>query len=231
MARRLIAAKTFEDEWFGCLDDRKALVWVGLITTIADDQGRFPAISALIRSRLFAYRDVPIPDVEEALEAFTAAGKLHRYEADGKTLLQIVNWWKHQRPTWAQPSDYPAPRGWSDKARHRENGKYVVSETGRTVRQASTTRRTPRMTLRANLRASLPKKLRPRTRTRTRTRTRQKNHPRPLTQTRRKLSLSRSWSTRARRPCATRRKRPSTPSGRTTLAERTKSAPALPGVA
>lgn len=128
MARRLIAAKTFEDEWFGCLDDRTALVWFGLITTIADDQGRFPAISALIRSRLFAYRDVPISDVEGALEAFTAAGKLHRYEADGKTLLQIVNWWKHQRPTWAQPSEYPAPKGWTDRARHRENGKYVVSE-------------------------------------------------------------------------------------------------------
>lgn len=127
MARRLIAAKTFEDEWFGGLDDRKALVWVGLITTIADDQGRFPAISALIRSRLFPYRDPPIADVEEALEAFTAAGKLHRYEAEGKTLLQIVNWWRHQRPTWAQPSAYPAPEGWTDKARHRENGKYVVS--------------------------------------------------------------------------------------------------------
>lgn len=130
MARRLIEpAETFEDEAFGALDDRQALIRLGLKTAlITDDQGRFPDNAALIRSRLFPYRDVPVADVQEALDGFVDAGWLHRYEANGQSLLQDVGWWLYQKPQWAKPSRYPAPEGWTDRVRHRENGEYIESD-------------------------------------------------------------------------------------------------------
>lgn len=125
MARRVITPEIFEDEWFGTLPDRQALIWFGLFGTIADDQGRFADNAVVIRSRLFAYRDVPVADVAGALEAFVQAGKLHRYRAGDKPLMQIVTWWEHQRPRFAAPSAFPAPSGWTDRVKTRTNGRYV----------------------------------------------------------------------------------------------------------
>lgn len=125
MARRVITPEIFEDEWFGSLPDREALIWFGLFGTIADDQGRLVENPIVVRSRLFAYRDVPVADVADALEAFVQAGKLCRYQGGDKALLQIVNWWEHQRPRFAAPSAYPPPPGWTDRVKTRTNGKYV----------------------------------------------------------------------------------------------------------
>src|SRR5665647_3401589 len=100
MARRVITPTLFDDEFFGSLPDRAALIWIALFGVIADDQGRLVDNPMLIRARSFPYRDVPVSDVVDAVKSFVEAGKLVRYEADGKTLLQIVNWWKHQRPQW-----------------------------------------------------------------------------------------------------------------------------------
>ena len=124
--RRVITPELFEDEWFGGLQDREQLIWVGLFGVLADDQGRLRDNAALIRSRLWPYRDVPAADVAAALDRFVADNRLCRYSTtkDGP-LLQIVNWWKHQRPQWTARSPLPAPPGWCDRIRTRLNGEYV----------------------------------------------------------------------------------------------------------
>ena len=127
MSRRVITPEIFDDEWFGQLEDRRALIWIGLFGVVADDQGRFTANPAVVRSRLFVYRDVPVADVADALDAFAAAGKLHRYDVGERAVYQIVTFWKHQRPQWAAVSDFPPPEGWSDRVRTRLDGEYLES--------------------------------------------------------------------------------------------------------
>ena len=109
MSRRVVSPALFEDEWFGYSSDREQLVWIGLFAVLADDQGRLADNPALVRARLWPYRDVPVSDVGKALDRFVAARRLHRYSIKGKPLLQIVNWWQHQRPRFASPSALPAP--------------------------------------------------------------------------------------------------------------------------
>jgi len=82
MARRVITPTLFDDEFFGALPDRAALIWIVLFGVIADDHGRLVDNPMLIRARSFPYRDVPVSDVVDAVESFVAAGKLVRYEAD-----------------------------------------------------------------------------------------------------------------------------------------------------
>jgi len=141
MARRVIAPEIFDDEWAGRLSDREYRIWTGLIARIADDQGRFIDNAVVVRSRLYPYQDVPAADVQAALDRFVADGKLHRYELDGKTLLQIVNWWRHQKPRWAARSAWSPPDGWRDRVRTRESGEYVEeawSEPGGFIRALRT---------------------------------------------------------------------------------------------
>jgi len=125
VARRVITPGLFEDEWFGGLEDREQLVWIGLFGVLADDQGRLLDNPALIRARLWPYRDVSASHVAEALERFTSDKRLHRYIVADKPLLQIVKWWKHQKPQWASRSDLPAPDGWQDRVRTRQSGEYI----------------------------------------------------------------------------------------------------------
>jgi hypothetical protein len=72
--KRMINGDTFEDEFFTTLSIFDRLLWIGCITKLADDQGRFRDNAALIRSNLFPMDDIPdsikdfiesIPDEEE----------------------------------------------------------------------------------------------------------------------------------------------------------------------
>jgi hypothetical protein len=117
MTVSVIKPGTFDDEWFGALSDREMLVWIGVFSRLRDDQGRFVENAALARSRLWPYRDVPVADVQRAFDRFVADGKLYRYKAGGKTILQVISWWEHQHPQYAHPSLLPAPDGWTDRVR------------------------------------------------------------------------------------------------------------------
>ena len=66
-------------------------------------------------------------DVRGALDHFVTDGKLIRYEVNGKSYLQDATVWETQHPQWAARSKYPAPEGWSDRVRTRENNEYVES--------------------------------------------------------------------------------------------------------
>jgi len=123
---RLITSDIWADDWFGPLPFFDQALWIGLFSQCADDQGRLLDNPILIRAAVFPYKDTAVLDIDAALARFAEAGKLIRYQADGKRLIQIVNWWEHQRPQWAQPSKWPAPEGWRDAVRTRQNGEYLA---------------------------------------------------------------------------------------------------------
>lgn len=123
--RRMISADLFEDDFIGSLDFFSRIAWIGLIVSCADDQGRFLDNPAIIRSKVFALdNDVKDKKVESTISELSAAGKILRYQSNNKKLIQIVNWWKYQSPSWASPSKFPAPDGWIDRAKyHRQDNK------------------------------------------------------------------------------------------------------------
>lgn len=122
---RMITSDIWEDEFFTSLTILERLIWIGLITNCADDQGRFQDNVHLIASRIFPMEEIDKNDIEQALAKFASLGKLCRYVSHGKKLAQIVNWWKHQRPRWAGKSNYPPPVGWVDRERYHLDAKTI----------------------------------------------------------------------------------------------------------
>lgn len=121
---RVITSAIWEDEWFGPLGFFEQALWIGLFSKCADDQGRLLDNAILIRAAIFPYKDVSIEAVNDALGGFESAGRIHRYEADGKRLIQVLHWWSHQPQQWASASKWAAPGGWIDHVRTRENNQY-----------------------------------------------------------------------------------------------------------
>ena len=130
---RTVAPEIFADEFFGTqLDNFHRVLWMGLILTIADDQGRMLSNAALIRGKVFPYDDLSLEEIETALNTFIHLGRLISYSSgvnDSKrNLLQMLNWWKYQRSaSWMGPSKFPAPEGWMDRVRcHTADNKIVI---------------------------------------------------------------------------------------------------------
>ena len=86
------------------------------IISQADDQGRLPGSPKHIRALCFGMRPkVTLGGVAAAIDELVQAGFVLRYEAHGRTLLQVDRWLDLQG-RWgrhAYPSRYPAPPGWS----------------------------------------------------------------------------------------------------------------------
>lgn len=125
--RRMIASDIWLDDFFMDLSFLGRLLWIGLVTTCADDQGRLRNHPRLIRSELFPLDDIPVEEIEALLQEFARSGRVVLYQADGKDLLQIVNWWKYQTPSWASPSKYLPPPGWIDREKYHTTGSRVES--------------------------------------------------------------------------------------------------------
>lgn len=128
MSRRMITSETWEDEFFTGLSMFNRLLWIGLITSSADDQGRMQDSAALLRSKIFPLDDVSLADIEAGLSSFCKAHKIERYTVNGKKCIQIIAWWKHQTPRWAGHSILPPPPGWVDRERyHGAENKLITS--------------------------------------------------------------------------------------------------------
>jgi len=113
---RLHHTKMWESEKFAALPPLARLLQIALID-IADDQGRFKAHPAWLRSKVFPYDDVTLGDINEWLELINQNGMIILYEVDGRYFGQLVNWWEYQRHQWAQSSDFPLPPDWKDRLR------------------------------------------------------------------------------------------------------------------
>ena len=122
--KRVITSAIWQDEFFGSLDMVQRLLWVGLFSALADDQGRMIDNPIVIRSKVFPYDDMDVSVIEKALRLFVEEGKIIRYTANKKKYIQLINWWEHQQGQWAVPSKYPAPDGWNDRVRSYIKGTY-----------------------------------------------------------------------------------------------------------
>jgi len=120
----MIHDQILESDDFNALTFRQQSGWFRLLL-IADDQGRFKALTAWLRANIFPLCDLTIEDIEADLQAWAACGMVALYEVDGKRYGQIVNWWKYQALSWAQPSKYPAPPGWTDRVRYQAGGEII----------------------------------------------------------------------------------------------------------
>ena len=122
----MLSSKIWEDEFFInlCIFDR--LLWIGLISACADDQGRMIDNPGLIRSKIFPVDDISIDDINNGINRFVENGRIVRYIANNKKAIQLTNWWKHQNPRWATRSLLPTPNGWMDRERYHAKGNKII---------------------------------------------------------------------------------------------------------
>lgn len=75
-----------------------------------DDYGRYDGDPLVLRNTLFPTKDnIPVKDIEAALVTLGESGLVSRYTvADGKMVLQILGWARHQNVR-AKKSKYPPP--------------------------------------------------------------------------------------------------------------------------
>lgn len=121
--RRAIKSSIWDDTWFGRLTPFEMVLWIGLFSRCADDQGRFQNDPALIRSKLFPFQDVTLKEIKDGITSFN--GHLILY-TKGEDLAQIVRWWDNQPMQYATPSNYPPPDGWQDHYRTNYKKQYIA---------------------------------------------------------------------------------------------------------
>ncbi len=127
--RRMILSNIWDDEFVGNLSFFERLLWIGLFSRCADDQGRLLDNALVIRAQVFPYDNVAADDIEQALARFADAGKITRYAVNGRRLIQLVRWWTNQKPQWAYESKFPGPPGWTDHVRTKEQSGKTTDRT------------------------------------------------------------------------------------------------------
>ena len=125
MKRRMHVSTMWESEKFAALSLHARLLMIALID-VCDDQGRFRAHPAWLRSSVFPYDDVRLSDVEGWLQEVAGNETVKLYEVDGQRYGQLVKWWTYQKPQYASPSLLPAPEGWRDRIRQKIGKKILV---------------------------------------------------------------------------------------------------------
>jgi hypothetical protein len=121
--RRAIKSDIWGDDFFGELPYISMVVWIGLFSKCADDQGRISENLSLIKSDIFPYKDIPLYQIEECLGSFD--GHILRYKKADRKYIQLVKWWDNQPLQYAVPSNYPEPDGWIDRYRTNYKKHYV----------------------------------------------------------------------------------------------------------
>ena len=109
MARsRNIKPGFFTNDVLGELPALTRLLFAGL-WTLCDREGRLEDRPKKIRAETLPY---DVCDADEMLQSLEKAGFLHRYEADGQRVIQVLAWHKHQNPHVKEAaSTLPPPGG------------------------------------------------------------------------------------------------------------------------
>lgn len=110
MARLSRPLKTaFWDDDKVCRLSRDArLTLAGLITKVADDEGRFVAAPSAIGGALYPYDDLAPTRIKKWLGEIEDQGMTVTYRINGATYGQLCGWAKHQKPPHPSPSTIPA---------------------------------------------------------------------------------------------------------------------------
>ncbi len=123
---RKIAPELWRDDFIIGLNHMERLLWVGLIVTLADDQGRLLNNPRIIRLDIFPDEKITARQIEKSLEKFSQAKRICIYKAGDKSLIQIINWWKYQSSaSWMGKSQYPPPERWHDLFRFHGSGRKI----------------------------------------------------------------------------------------------------------
>ena len=97
MPNRIIKESICTSDKINRLSDFEFRLWVSLLTYV-DDYGRGDARPAIIKGRCFPLRDrITATDINRALCTMADIGVVALYQVDGKPLLCLPGWEKHQR--------------------------------------------------------------------------------------------------------------------------------------
>ncbi|MCP3800343.1 hypothetical protein NLX83_13850 [Allokutzneria sp. A3M-2-11 16] len=106
---RSIKPSFFKSDAVAVLPLRARMTWIGL-WTYADDHGRAREHARLIHAELYPLDDdVTVENVAEDLDMLATAGRIQRYEVDGKRYFVVTNWTEHQHPNRPNKPRCPAP--------------------------------------------------------------------------------------------------------------------------
>lgn len=107
MARaRILKPSFFMNDVLGSLPPLARLLFQGL-WTVADRDGRLKDRPVRLKAEILPYDDC---DCDALLGQLDAAGFIRRYQVDGETYIQVINFLEHQAPHPKEaPSAIPAP--------------------------------------------------------------------------------------------------------------------------
>lgn len=109
---RTIKPEFPQSESIGRLSRDARLLFIQL-WTIVDDEGKARAASRILASLLYPYDSDAIDHIDTWIEELELQGCAKRYQIEGNTYIQILNWLSHQKidkpsksklPTFAEPS-------------------------------------------------------------------------------------------------------------------------------
>jgi len=108
MARiRTIKPEFPQSESMGRVSREARLCFI-LLWTVADDSGRLRGNSRMLASLLYPYDDDAGKHIEKWLTELTSEGCIARYEVDGMSYIQVLNWAKHQKIDKPSGAKFPA---------------------------------------------------------------------------------------------------------------------------
>lgn len=105
---RTIKPDLWHDERIGKLSHGARLLFVGLIT-MADDEGRFRALTQGICGHVFQYENDAPRKLRGWVQEIQATGMVVFYVADGIPYGAFRHWKRHQKVNRPTPSDLPPP--------------------------------------------------------------------------------------------------------------------------
>ena len=112
MRIRTVKPEFFQHEMHGRISQEASFLAIGLLC-LADDEGRFKLLPAMIRSLLFTARNLTTEQVETALKELAKVRWFFAYiaEIDGEEVQigQIITFRRHQNINKPQKSRYPDP--------------------------------------------------------------------------------------------------------------------------
>ena len=105
MPNRILKESICRSEDIEELSPMEEITFYRLIVS-CDDFGRFDARPKIVKGHCFPLKNISDKEIRDILKRLASAGLLILYEADGKPILQMVSWKKHQTAR-AHNSKYP----------------------------------------------------------------------------------------------------------------------------
>ena len=105
MPNRILKESICRSEDIEELSPMEEITFYRLIVS-CDDFGRFDARPKIVKGHCFPLKNISDKEIRDILKRLASAGLLILYEADGKPILQMVSWNKHQTAR-AHNSKYP----------------------------------------------------------------------------------------------------------------------------